>query len=76
MFIEYKMKDVNSSFLTDVYPIEGAFHLVDSLEGLHFSIKHTHRKFFYFNMVTPYSSLFSHRYSCIIFMLVRRGTDS
>jgi len=40
------MRGVNSSFLTDVYPIEGAFQLVDSLEGLKFSIKNTHRKLF------------------------------
>ena len=46
------MKDVNSSFLTDVYPIKGAFQLVDSLEGLKFSIKSTHRKLLYCKMVT------------------------
>jgi hypothetical protein len=46
------MRGVNSSFLTDVYPIEGAFQLVDSLEGLKLSIKSTHRKLFYYKMVT------------------------
>ena len=52
LFVEYKMRDVNSSFLTDVYPTEGAYQLVDSLEGLKFSIKNTRRKLFYCKMVT------------------------
>jgi len=46
------MRAVNSSFLTDVYPTDSAFQLVDSLEGLKFSIKSTHRKLFYCKMVT------------------------
>ena len=52
MIVEFKMRDVNSSFLTYVYPILGTLQLVDSLEGLKFSIKGTHRKLFYCKMVT------------------------
>lgn len=50
MFVEYKMRVLNISFLTDLYPIE--FQLVDNLEGLKFSVKGTHGKLFYCKMVT------------------------
>ena len=46
------MRDVDSSFRTYVFPILGALQLVDSVEGLKFSIKGTHRKLFYCKMVT------------------------
>ena len=46
------MKDVNSSCLRDVHPMQGACQLVYNFEGLKFSIENTHRKLFYCKTIT------------------------
>jgi hypothetical protein len=50
--VEYKMEDANSSCLRGIHPIQGAYQLVYSVEGLKFSIESTHRKLSYHKAVT------------------------